>query len=120
MTQFLLAGTRPAASGTAGTGLSAAAIQLASATAWHGWLRRWGLLAGYGLASDPAEELRACLVVRASDNDAAERLARGWESVTGYRVAVLSLTGEPGGSGGPGGPVGPGGLHSRPGSTDGE
>jgi hypothetical protein len=96
MTEFLLAGTRPAAGGTAEPGLAAAASQLVSAVAWHGWLRRWGLLAGYGLARDPAGEVRACLVVRANDSDAAERLARGWETVTGYRVAVLSLTGVPG------------------------
>ena len=96
MTQFLLAGTRSAAGDTAEPGLAVAARQLASAVAWHGWLRRWGLLAGYGLARDPADEVRACLVVRASDNDAADRLARGWATVTGYRVAVLSLTGVPG------------------------
>ena len=108
MTQFLLAGMRPAAGGHGQPGLAAAARQLASAAVWHDWLRRWGLLAGYGLASDPAHEVRACLVVRASDHHAAERLALGWATVTGYRVAVLPLIAEPGEG------------HSRPGSANGE
>lgn len=114
MTQFLLAGTRPAAGSTAEPGLAAAARQVLSAASWHGWLRRWGLLAGYGVASNPADELRACLIVRASDNYGAERLAQAWQRVTGYRVAVLSLTGEESE------PVEPGVRRSRPGSTGGE
>jgi hypothetical protein len=42
---------------------------------------------------DPVAEVRACLVVLASDDAAAERLAAGWGLVSGYRVAVLALTG---------------------------
>jgi hypothetical protein len=61
---------------------------------WHQWLRRWGLLLSFGLPGDPAAELRACLIVLASDHQAAERLAAGWGMVTGYRVAVLPLTGD--------------------------
>jgi hypothetical protein len=85
-----------------------------SAAAWHGWLRRWGLLDGYGLVGDPAAELRACLVVRASDDSAARRLARGWEAVTGYRVTVLPLTSEQDR------PGEPGKRRSGPGSASGD
>lgn len=97
MTQFLLAGTRPAddVPGSPGElGLAAAAHRVAEASSWYGWLRRWGLLLSFGLARDPMAELRACLVVLASDDQAAERLAAGWGRVTGYRVVVLPLTGE--------------------------
>jgi len=111
MTPFLLAGTRPAGGSVAEPGLAATARRVVSAAAWHGWLRRWGLLAAYGLSQDPTAELRVCLVVRASSAPAAERLAWDWETMSGYRVTVLSLTGEP--SSGP--------LNSaRPGSGDGE
>lgn len=115
MTPFLLAGTRPAAGSAARPGLAAAAHRVVSAAAWHGWLRRWGLLDGYGLAGDPVAELRACLVVRASDDSAALRLARGWEAVTGYRVTVLSLTSE---QDGPSGPGEPGKRRTLPGSAN--
>ena len=96
MTRFLLAGTRPPPEFAGGSGelaLVAAAHRLAAAAAWYGWLRRWGLLLSFGLARDPVAELRACLVVLASDDQAAERLAAGWGTVSGYRVAVLPLTG---------------------------
>jgi len=90
MTRFLLAGS----AGSAGElGLAAAAHRVVAAVAWYGWLRRWGLLLSFGLARDPAAEVRACLVVLASNDDAAERLAAGWGTVSGYRVAVLALTG---------------------------
>ena len=114
MTRFLLAGT-PGSGGSGGSGgllgsggsggsggevgLAAAAHRVVAAAAWYGWLRRWGLLLSFGLARDPAAEVRACLVVLASDDAAAERLAAGWELVSGYRVAVLALTGEPGAEG---------------------
>ncbi len=105
--RFLLAGTRPARSdqpgspgsadtaGSAGElALAAAAHRVVAAADWYGWLRRWGLLLSFGLAGDPVAEVRACLVVLASDDAAAERLAAGWGAVSGYRVAVLALTGE--------------------------
>jgi hypothetical protein len=111
MTRFLLAGT-PGSGGSGGSGgaggssgargevgLAAAAHRVVAAAAWYGWLRRWGLLLSFGLARDPVAEVRACLVVLASDDAAAERLAAGWEMVSGYRVAVLALTGEPGAEG---------------------
>jgi len=99
MTRFLLAGSAgpggPA--GPAGPGgelgLAAAAHRVVAAARWYGWLRRWGLLLSFGLARDPVAEVRACLVVLASDDAAAERLAAGWGLVSGYRVAVLALTG---------------------------
>jgi hypothetical protein len=99
--RFLLAGTRPlppdlagSADGAGELALAAAAHRVVAAAAWYDWLRRWGLLLSFGLARDPVAEVRACLVVLASDDQAAERLAAGWETVSGYRVAVLALTGE--------------------------
>jgi hypothetical protein len=98
VTRFLLAGTLPGLPGSPGSpgelGLAAAAHRVVAAAAWFGWLRRWGLLLSFGLARDPVAEVRACLVVLASDDAAAERLAAGWGMVSGYRVAVLALTGE--------------------------
>jgi len=94
MTRFLLAGTRPALASSGELALAAAAHRVVEAAAWHGWLRRWGLLLSFGLPRDPGAVLRACLVVAASDEQAAERLAAGWAAVGGYRVAVLPLTGE--------------------------
>jgi hypothetical protein len=102
--RFLLAGTRPAHTGLPGSvgeageagevALAVAAQRVVAAAAWYGWLRRWGLLLSFGFAGDPLAEVRACLVVLASDDQAAERLAAGWGAVSGYRVAVLALTGE--------------------------
>jgi len=111
MTRFLLAGTRaPRLGGPGDAGepggygelaLAAAAHRMVAAAAWYGWLRRWGLVLSFGLARDPMAELRACLVVLASDDQAAERLAAGWGTVSGYRVAVLPLTGWAAGAGAP-------------------
>ena len=92
MTRFLLAGTRPPGRGE--LSLAAAAHDLVARASWHGWLRRWGLLLSFGLPRDPAAELRACLIVLASNDQAAERLAEGWKIVTGYQVAVLPLMSE--------------------------
>ena len=105
MMRFLLAGSAglaapPGSGGSAGStgsaaelGLAAAAHRVVEAAAWCGWLRRWGLLLSFGLPRDPAAELRACLIVTASDEQAADMLAAGWRTVSGYRVAVLALTG---------------------------
>jgi hypothetical protein len=98
MTRYLLAGRRPAMETVAEPGLAATARRVVSATAWHRWLRRWGLLVAYGLPRDLVPDLSACLVVRASDDRAAERLAGGWEQVSGYRVTVLPLKAESAGS----------------------
>jgi len=94
MMRFLLAGTRPPGPGEPGElALTVAAHRVVAAAAWHSWLRRWGLLLSFGLPRDPAAELRACLIVAASDEQAANRLAAGWGAVSGYRVSVLPLTG---------------------------
>jgi hypothetical protein len=94
MTPFLLAGVRPAEASGAEPGLAVMARRVAAAAAWQGWLRRWGLLAGYGLSQESMAELRVCLVVRASSARAAKRLAWDWETISGYRVTVLSFSGE--------------------------
>jgi hypothetical protein len=95
MTGFLLAGTRrPEPGGSGELALGPAARGVVEAARWHGWLRRWGLLLSFALPCDPRAGIRACLVVAASDERAASRLAAGWATVTGYQVAVLTLTGE--------------------------
>jgi hypothetical protein len=95
MTEFLLVGTRqPEPGGSGELVLAAAAGRVVAGAAWHGWLRRWGLLLSYGLPAEPRAGLRACLVVTASDEHAAQKLAAGWATVSGYGVAVLALTGE--------------------------
>lgn len=102
MTEFLLAGTRPPQpGGFRELALAAAARRVVESAAWHGWLRRWGLLLSYGLPGEARAGVRACLVVAASDDQAADRLAAGWATVSGYQVAVLALTGELGGETGP-------------------
>lgn len=95
MTEFLLAGTRqPQPGGSGEPALGAAARRVVEAARWHGWLCRWGLLLSFALPCDHRAGIRACLVVAASDELAAKRLAAGWATVTGYQVAVLALTGE--------------------------
>jgi hypothetical protein len=98
MTPFLLAGTRPPRPGELSP--AGAAHDLVAMARWHGWLRRWGLLLWFGLAGEPVAELRACLVVAASDGQAARRLAAGWGDVSGYRVMVLPLAGTNAGAAG--------------------
>jgi hypothetical protein len=95
MNHFLLAGARPARGRLAEPGLTATARRVVATAEWQRWLRRWGLLVGYGLSQEPTAELRVCLVVRASDARAARRLAWDWETMSGYRVTVLSFTDEP-------------------------
>ncbi len=97
MSEFLLVGDRPAPPGE--LSLAAAASDVVAAAAWHGWLRRWGLLQSFGLPRDPAAGLRSCLLVRASGDEAAQRLAAGWGKVTGYRVMVVPLAGGMAGEG---------------------
>jgi hypothetical protein len=93
--EFLLVGTRPPAS--AELSLTAAAGSLAAGATWQRWLRRWGLLRSFALPREPGAALRACLVVRASGDGAAEMLAAGWARVTGYRVQVMPLADAGGG-----------------------
>jgi hypothetical protein len=95
MTEFLLAGTRqPQPGGSRELALAAAARRVVQAAAWYGWMRRWGLLLSHVLPREPRAGVRACLVVAASDEQAAQRLAAGWATVSGYQVAVLALTAE--------------------------
>lgn len=95
--EFLLVATRPSA--PAEMSLAAAADSLAAVTAWQRWLRRWGLLRSFALPAGPVAGLRACLVVWASGDGAAERLAAGWAQVSGYRVLVMPLADVAAGSG---------------------
>ena len=87
--EFLLVGTWPSA--PAELPLAVAAHAVIACAAWHAWLRRWGLLRSYGLPADPGDEPRACLVIRATGDVAARRLAEGWGRVSGYSVTVLPL-----------------------------
>lgn len=72
--------------------LAVAARDVVAQTHWHGWLRRWGLLESFALPRDPASEPRACLVIRATGEESAARLAEEWERVSSYRVTVLALS----------------------------
>ena len=90
MSVYLLAGIRRPLDGE--LTLAAAAHDVVARTTWHGWLRRWGLLQAFAVPQDPASEPQACLVVRATGDAAAARLAEGWERVSGYRVTVLALS----------------------------
>ena len=90
MSEFLLLGIRSSAPGEAS--MSGVAHGVVALAAWHRWLRRWGLLRSFGLPQDPAGELRACLVIRASGRPAAERLAAGWGQVSGYQVTLVPLS----------------------------
>jgi hypothetical protein len=90
VSEFLLLGTRPPAPAEASLG--GVARDVMALAAWHGWLRRWGLLRSFGLPPEPAGGLRACLVIRASGQPAAERLAAGWGQVSGYQVTLVPLS----------------------------
>ena len=90
MSAYLLAGMRRSLSGE--LTLAVAARDVVAQTLWYGWLRRWGLLQSFALPRDPATEPRACLVIRATGEEAAARLAEEWERVSGYRVTVLTLS----------------------------
>jgi hypothetical protein len=89
MDEFLLVGIRPSV--PAEVSLAGAAGSLTAGAAWQRWLRRWGLLRSFALPREPGAAPRACLVVRASGDAAAEALAAGWARVTGYRVQVMPL-----------------------------
>jgi len=89
MSEFLLLASRPP--GHAEVSPAGVARDLAAAAAWHGWLRRWGLLRSFGLPDGPVGGVRACLIVRASGPAAAGRLAAGWAGVSGCPVTVTEL-----------------------------
>jgi len=94
MTEFLLVATRPAVTGEVTP--RRAARDLADLSAWHRWLRRWGLLRSFGVPQDPKDpkdrgERRVFLIVQASGYTAAQRLAAAWGRMGGYDVTVLEL-----------------------------
>jgi len=95
---FLLLGIRLRAGGEVSP--ADVARDLAAAAAWCRALRRWGLLRAFALAPEPVAGLRACLIVLASGQAAADRLASDWGQVSGYEVSVTRLcTAAPGAGG---------------------
>jgi hypothetical protein len=89
MSEFLLLGARQR--GSAETSPRLAARDMAALTTWHQHLRRWGLLRAFALPQESASGLRVCLVVRASGQLAASRLADEWRRRSGYEVSVVPL-----------------------------
>jgi len=90
VSEFLLVGARQP--GVAETSPGRAARDMVALNTWHQQLRRWGVLRAFALPQDPAGGLRACLIVRASGQLAASRLADEWRRRSGYQVAVLPLS----------------------------
>jgi hypothetical protein len=68
-----------------------AAHDLAALAAWHGWLRRWGLLRSYAVRPPWQTGPRVLLLVRATGPAAAQRLADGWERAGGYQVTIVPM-----------------------------
>lgn len=89
MSEYLLLGIRPGKDREVSP--ASVACEVAAAAAWHTWLRRWGLLRSFALPPEPVADLRACLIIQASGQAAATRLASGWRRVSGYRVTVTQL-----------------------------
>ena len=89
MSEFLLLAVRPP--GSAEVSLRRAAHDVVTVQAWHRLLRGWGLLRSFAFPDESVAGLRACLLVRATGDAAAARLAAGWGSVSGYQVTVLRL-----------------------------
>jgi hypothetical protein len=89
MSDFVLLGTRPAVSPE----LSPAgfARELAALAAWHGSMRRWGLLRSYAVRPPWVAGHWVLLIVRAAGPAAAGRLAAGWRQAGGYDVTVVQL-----------------------------
>lgn len=87
MSEFLLLAVRPASG--AEVSLRRAAHDVIAVQAWHRLLRGWGLLRAFAFPDDSVAGVRACLLVRASGDAAAARLAACWGSVSGYQVTVL-------------------------------
>lgn len=91
MSEFLLLAVRPP--GSAEVSLRRVAHDVVAAGAWHRLLRRWGLLRSFAFPDESVAGLRACLLVTASGQAAAARLAASWTDVSGYQVTVLPLRG---------------------------
>jgi hypothetical protein len=92
MSEFLLLGAREPGRPPVEISPRLAARDVAALTTWHEQLRRWGILRAFALPQDPVGGLRACLIVRASGQLAASRLAEEWRRRSGYQVAVLALS----------------------------
>ena len=74
--------------------LSAAAIGglTGQLVAWVETLRRWRLVTAMAVAEDRgAERVRGCLLIRATDLDAARRLAAGCPTGAGGAASVLAV-----------------------------
>jgi hypothetical protein len=89
MTAFLLVGNR--AQSAAERSPAMAASTAAALIAWHGGLRRWGLLHSFALPDPVTGEAMLCLVIQASGPAAARQLATRWGRLGGYLVTVLEL-----------------------------
>ena len=94
MSEFLLLAVRPPDGGE--VPLTRAAHDVIALSGWHQLMRRWGLLRSFALPDEPVSGLRACLLVQASEQPAAVRLALGWGRLSGYDVTVLPLRRRPG------------------------
>ena len=98
--EFLLLGTRPGAgelrTPAGEVSPRRAARDLVAVQRWHQGLRRWGLLRSFALPPDAASDVRACLIIVVSEDQAATRLAAAWGRLSGYRVKVLRLQPVPG------------------------
>jgi hypothetical protein len=97
MSDFVLVGTRPAVSPELSPVL--VARELVALAAWHGSLRRWGLLRSYALRPPWLAGHWVLLIVRAAGPAAATRLAAGWRQAGGYEVTVVPLCDESGPAG---------------------
>jgi hypothetical protein len=89
VSEFLLLGMRPEV--PCEVSPARAARDLAALTAWHGWLRRWGLLRSYAVRPPWLAGPRVLLLVRATRPAAARRLAASWERAGGYQVTIVPL-----------------------------
>jgi hypothetical protein len=89
MSAFLLLGTRPA--GAREVSPPAIARDLVAAVAWCRTLRRWGLLHGFAVDPEAVTGVGSGLIVLASGQAVAERLASDWGRVTGCQVSVTRL-----------------------------
>jgi hypothetical protein len=89
VSEFVLLGMRPAV----GIEVSpaGAARELAALAAWHGWLRRWGLLLSYAVRPPSLSGHWVILIVRATGPAAAGRLAAGLGYAGGYDVTVVPV-----------------------------
>lgn len=87
MSEFLLLAVRPP--GETEMSLRRTAHDVVALAAWHEMLRRWGLRRSFAFPDESVAGLRACLLVRASGQAAAARLAAGWGHAGGYQVTVL-------------------------------